>query len=652
MEDFSGQDLRGRNFTGQNLTEANFSSADIRGAKFTNAVLKSANFTEAKAGLQRRWIVVQIVIAFLLSFILGCVTSFTLFCLTVIFMAENIKRYTILPGILFLLILLVFASAAMLQNFMAEAFRTGAGHIAGILGSAAIYTTENRFLSVFAIFAITIFNIFGSTLFSLVASNVVSIQFSTGFGLLILVVCAYIVRQALVEEKESTTSVRLAAINFTVMGGTSFCGADLTDAIFSGTLLRSTNLGSSCQQETNLVHVCWKDSKGLNRAQLVGSILADRTVRELLITGNGINQDFENANLRGANLKGAQLNGATLKRADLSGGILADADLQNANLTEVQAIATDFTGAYLTGACIEAWNIDRSTILKDVKCNFIFLREHQDEKGNRDRRPHDPDRTFAEEEFEKRYQEAINLIEILLKDGMRNSEAFRLALAEVMQSHAEITPELIQKIERKGDDALVTFAIPENAEIDKGKFERDLQQAYEKIKQLEGKVDELQSLRAADVKEITLAFAKQQNIFNQIAGDQTMTDSSKTNNFNAPVSAGAIGDNAQVSNNTFNQINNASTAGLLQLITQLRETAITFPAETQDAILIDLEDIEAEIQKPENTRNPKKLKQRLIAILAAAGVAASSVSQVTDFASKAIDLGNKLGIELQLPGKP
>lgn len=148
--------------------------------------------------------------------------------------------------------------------------------------------------------------------------------------------------------------------------------------------------------------------------------------------------------------------------------MLAAADLQGANLTEVQAIGTDFTGAYLTGACIEAWNIDRSTILKGVKCDFVFLREHQDEKGNRDRRPHDPDRTFAEGEFEQRYQEAINIIEILLKDGMKNGEAFQQALTTVMQAHSEITPESMQKVERKGNDALVTFELPKHIEVDKG----------------------------------------------------------------------------------------------------------------------------------------------------------------------------------------
>ena len=54
-QDFSGQNLRGRNFKGQDLTGANFSHADIRGANFSNAILIGANFSKAKAGLQRQW---------------------------------------------------------------------------------------------------------------------------------------------------------------------------------------------------------------------------------------------------------------------------------------------------------------------------------------------------------------------------------------------------------------------------------------------------------------------------------------------------------------------------------------------------------------------------------------------------------------------
>lgn len=55
MQDFSGQNLRGRNFKGHDLTGANFAGADIRGANFSQAVLHNADFTGVTAGLAPNW---------------------------------------------------------------------------------------------------------------------------------------------------------------------------------------------------------------------------------------------------------------------------------------------------------------------------------------------------------------------------------------------------------------------------------------------------------------------------------------------------------------------------------------------------------------------------------------------------------------------
>jgi Pentapeptide repeats (8 copies) len=55
MQDFSGQNLRGRNFKGQDLTGANFVGADIRGANFSRTVLHNADFTGVTAGLAPGW---------------------------------------------------------------------------------------------------------------------------------------------------------------------------------------------------------------------------------------------------------------------------------------------------------------------------------------------------------------------------------------------------------------------------------------------------------------------------------------------------------------------------------------------------------------------------------------------------------------------
>ncbi|MDQ2100189.1 MAG: leucine-rich repeat domain-containing protein [Tychonema bourrellyi B0820] len=138
-------------------------------------------------------------------------------------------------------------------------------------------------------------------------------------------------------------------------------------------------------------------------------------------------------------------------------------------------------------------------------------------------------------------------------------------------------------------------------------------------------------------------------IINKAEAKVMTQDSSKTNNFNGPMS-GVIGsDNAQVSNNEFIQNNNANTAEILKLISSMRETATQFPEDIRDGVIIDIEDVEAEIKKPESQWNRDRLKKSLTAMIAAATAIAIPIAGMTDFASSAIDLGKKVGIELKLP---
>ncbi|MDQ2100056.1 MAG: leucine-rich repeat domain-containing protein, partial [Tychonema bourrellyi B0820] len=131
-------------------------------------------------------------------------------------------------------------------------------------------------------------------------------------------------------------------------------------------------------------------------------------------------------------------------------------------------------------------------------------------------------------------------------------------------------------------------------------------------------------------------------------GKKMTETSSTTNNFNAPIS-GVAGSDNEVKNNQFNQINNANTAEIFKLISSMRETATQFPEDIRKEIITDIEDVEAEIKKPENERNPTRLKKRLTAMIAVATAIGVGIAGVTDFANTAIDVGNKLGIEIQLP---
>lgn len=70
-QNFSGKNLRGHSFKHKDLTGADFSDADICGANFTRATLTGANFTGAKAGVQKRWLIVQLILCLLLSALSG-----------------------------------------------------------------------------------------------------------------------------------------------------------------------------------------------------------------------------------------------------------------------------------------------------------------------------------------------------------------------------------------------------------------------------------------------------------------------------------------------------------------------------------------------------------------------------------------------------
>ncbi|MEG4491922.1 leucine-rich repeat domain-containing protein [Microcoleus sp. D3_18_C4] len=144
-------------------------------------------------------------------------------------------------------------------------------------------------------------------------------------------------------------------------------------------------------------------------------------------------------------------------------------------------------------------------------------------------------------------------------------------------------------------------------------------------------------------------------IINKASAKMTQ-NSSETNNFqgafqgaNFSGNIGGSSNSAEVAGNQSLQNNNAKTAELFKLISSMRETADQFPEDIREGIIIDIEDVETEIKKPENQWNKTRLKKSLTALLAAGTAIGVGIAGVTDFANTAIDVGQKLGIELKLP---
>lgn len=117
--------------------------------------------------------------------------------------------------------------------------------------------------------------------------------------------------------------------------------------------------------------------------------------------------------------------------------------------------------------------------------------------------------------------------------------------------------------------------------------------------------------------------------------------------------ANQVSNQAQQRVNTLTQTSGATTAELLELVAKLREAATHFPAGVQEDLSIDIDDVEAELQKPADQRNPAKLRKRLIALMMAVGTIAAPIAATTDFTNNILDIGEKVGIELpQLPQSP
>ena len=209
-------------------------------------------------------------------------------------------------------------------------------------------------------------------------------------------------------------------------------------------------------------------------------------VRELLINpSTGADQDLTKADLRGANLDGANLQRTNLKFADLSQASFRYANLREANLTEVNAVNADLSHATLTGACVENWNIDATTQLENIDCQYVYLLNNQKE-----RRPSSGE--FEPGEFTQLFEEVFDTVDLIFRDGM-DWKALMNTLKEV-QVQNEDTPLQVQAIENKGNGVfIVKVHVPPDA--NKEKIHQEFTEIYQIKAQLAAQDKQLKFLR-------------------------------------------------------------------------------------------------------------------------------------------------------------
>ena len=481
--DFFNQNLRGRNFKGQDLVGANFSCADIRGANFTNANLIGANFSHAKAGLQRRWAIFLVLVSWLLSGVSGIIWFINGFTVSQIFLGPLWSK---IGGWIVLIILIAFFFVTIRQGVIAGLGVFAAAFVFAILLSitqAVLFVVFGvgslAFVVIFAIAIAVAIAVAkdgaGALALAFVGAAVVSIPVFYVFfvpaknkvivgavpiavfvataiavAVAVTLLSTYIARRAM-EGDEKHAWIRDRVVIFAATGGTSFRGANLTNADFTQATLKSTDF-----RNTILTNTCWHQAKMLDRVRPGLTYLQNSQVRQLLVTGQGQDKNFDRQNLRGINLKEANLADASFIGADLSEANFQDANLSRAKLKQIQLDATDLTGATLTGAYIEDWGITNTTKLHGVRCEYVFMRLPTKEDPDPLRKPDNNQELFADGDFADFIKPIFDTLDLYHNQGV-DPRAVAIAFKNLTENHPEAELEIVA-MEKRGNDKFLLRA--------------------------------------------------------------------------------------------------------------------------------------------------------------------------------------------------
>lgn len=249
QRNFRRVNLRGQSFKGQDLSGADFSEADIRGTNFTNAILRGANFSYAKAGLQGRWAISLLIISLVLAATAGFISAFASYLVVHFFLAASIKQ-TVVPDLVVLVVAAAFFLAIIRQGLktsfwaMARAIFADVAMAAAATATAIMVTFVGAIIGGFIVGLVAVI-IPGPALTATALTATVPVAMAAA------ALSTYIGWRALAGE-EKYTVVRRILFAFDVIGGTSFRGADLTDADFTQAVLNSVDFKGAILTDTNL----------------------------------------------------------------------------------------------------------------------------------------------------------------------------------------------------------------------------------------------------------------------------------------------------------------------------------------------------------------------------------------------------------------
>ena len=432
-QNFDGKDLRGYSFKGQNLTGVSFSQANIKGANFTNAILIRSNFSDTNAGLTPLCFLglttCALVLVIITGLVIGYSSAFPAFITNLLAQQDATGKELLISVGLSILTSFIFviirqglgASLGILAIITAIvtaiiAF-TGAGNssitaaavlqaviiamiVAGILVESlalsiflSIANTKALAFPVILALAIAILGAQEGVKGTPPATLSISLVLTGILATALTALSTYVSIKAMAGDKRYGL-IRSISISLSTAFGTSFRGADLTDANFTDAILPHTDF-----RKANLKRTSWFQSTKLELSRIEGTYLEDASLRQLVVSKDGHGNTYDYKNLQGLNLQAANLTDASFIGADLNEANLQDADFTRAKLVKTRLYGADLTHSCLSGACIQDWAISTDTQLEQVVCMHIYMRLPTQEDPDPWRKPDNRNETFKEGDF-------------------------------------------------------------------------------------------------------------------------------------------------------------------------------------------------------------------------------------------------------------
>lgn len=282
---FQQQNLRGESFRGANLSDADFSGCDIRGADFTKAILVNANFSHATAGLYGKQATVLLAAlvagAALLGLVAGLIGTIGNVSFVPAQATDPVDFSWVTPIVIvgFAVVSLthnmsvgfgVFAAAFMLALVGALVTPLAvpvAGSLAADIAVNSLVAGATAAVSALFVAAVLAFRtwyaiVVGAAFIIAFAAAILLIQTTSPassadsvvmVASIVLPMAGYVGWRTLRGDRKHTITWRVA--NFlATRWGTSFRGADLTNADFSQAILKSTDFSKAVLTHTRWDH--------------------------------------------------------------------------------------------------------------------------------------------------------------------------------------------------------------------------------------------------------------------------------------------------------------------------------------------------------------------------------------------------------------